>query len=337
MPPSSEDRRGLEHHDGAEHGGGDAQAPPRSDALDPQQRSEAGREHRNRRHQDRGVRRRGVREPDHEQNLVGEHAEKAEAGQGPEIPAARHDAVLHEREDDENRGGEAHSQSRQGQRVQLAEHGARDDVEAAEARGHEQQGRVHRDQSLAPVGRSHPGPVSFARHLAEPIESGRPACWFKPLASEEISMTVPAEADLIVRPVDDLDIGAITAIDERIGGAYRPDVWERRISYYLRRDPDASVVAELDGAIIGFMLGEVRSGEFGLEEPTGWIEVLGVHPDHRERGVGRRLADAMLAHFRSRGASEVRTLVEDSSEGIASFFGSLGFAPATLRPFVRKL
>ena len=87
-----------------------------------------------------------------------------------------------------------------------------------------------------------------------------------------------------IRPLDEMDIGAIVGIDEKITGRYRPEVWERRIGYYLRRDPEASVVAEADGRVVGFMLGEVRSGEFGLEEPTGWIEVLGVDPGIRGRG-----------------------------------------------------
>ncbi|HSN86202.1 MAG TPA: hypothetical protein VL025_05555, partial [Thermoanaerobaculia bacterium] len=75
---------------------------------------------------------------------------------------------------------------------------------------------------------------------------------------------------LRIRTVDELDISAIVSIDEKISGKYRPEVWERRIGYYLRRDPEASVAAEVDGKVVGFMLGEVRSGEFGLEEPTGW-------------------------------------------------------------------
>lgn len=143
--------------------------------------------------------------------------------------------------------------------------------------------------------------------------------------------------EVIVRSVDELDIESITAIDERLGGEYRPEVWERRIGYYIRRDPDCSVVAESDGKVVGFMLGEVRGGEFGLEEATGWIEVLGVDPDFRGQAVGRRLADAMLEHFRQRGAATVRTLVDEGMEDIAGFFTSLGFEPAPLRPFVKRL
>ncbi len=146
-------------------------------------------------------------------------------------------------------------------------------------------------------------------------------------------MTQPAQ----IRILDTIDIGAVTAIDEKITGKYRPDEWERRIAYYLRRDPDAALVAEIDGDVVGFMLGEVRSGEFGLEEPTGWIEVLGVDPECRGGAIGRRLADALLDHFRGEGATSVRTLVDETMGDVAGFFGSLGFEPAPLKPFVKAL
>jgi len=140
-----------------------------------------------------------------------------------------------------------------------------------------------------------------------------------------------------IRPLDELDISEIAGIDERISGEYRPEVWEDRATYYLRRDPDGCLVAESAGKVVGFMLGEVRSGDFGLEEPTGWIEVLGVDPDHRHRAAGRRLAEAMLEHFRGRGATSVRTLVDEEMDELRSFFTSLGFQPSSLRPFVKPL
>lgn len=140
-----------------------------------------------------------------------------------------------------------------------------------------------------------------------------------------------------IRILDTVDIGAVTTIDEKITGRYRPDEWERRIGYYMRRDPDAALVAEIDGDVVGFMLGEVRSGEFGLEEPTGWIEVLGVDPERRGAAIGRQMAEALLEHFRGQGATSVRTLVDETMGDIAGFFGSLGFEPAPLKPFVKSL
>jgi len=52
-----------------------------------------------------------------------------------------------------------------------------------------------------------------------------------------------------IRPLDELDIGGIVRIDERMTGIYRPEVWERRVGYYLRRDRGASQVAEVDGRL----------------------------------------------------------------------------------------
>ncbi|MFL6197127.1 MAG: GNAT family N-acetyltransferase [Thermoanaerobaculia bacterium] len=145
------------------------------------------------------------------------------------------------------------------------------------------------------------------------------------------------DSGIRIRPLDELDISGIVAIDEKISGRYRPEVWERRIGYYLRRDPEASIVAEIDGKVAGFMLGEVRSGEFGLDEPTGWIEVLGVDPAQRGKSLGRRMAEAILEHFRRQGAHSVRTLVDEEREDIHHFFTSLGFDPSGLRPFVKTL
>ncbi len=148
--------------------------------------------------------------------------------------------------------------------------------------------------------------------------------------------TAETRAKAQVRPLDTVDIGAIVEIDEALTGEYRPERWERRIGYYLRREPDATLVVEVDGSVVGFMFGEVRSGEFGLEEPTGWIEVLGVHPDHRGQRLGRLLAEAMLSHFRARGAKAVRTLVDEGMPGIAGFFSSLGFGEAPLKAYVMR-
>ncbi|MEZ5331600.1 MAG: GNAT family N-acetyltransferase [Thermoanaerobaculia bacterium] len=140
-----------------------------------------------------------------------------------------------------------------------------------------------------------------------------------------------------IRTLEDADLGGIIALDEKINGSYRPDVWETRFTYYMRRDPEACLVADRGGRVVGFMLGDVRAGEFGLEEPTGWVEVLGVDPEERGRNIGRRLADRILDHFRAAGAHSVRTLVDQEMTGIEQFFTALGFAPAPVRTYVKTL
>jgi len=145
------------------------------------------------------------------------------------------------------------------------------------------------------------------------------------------------QAETRIRPLDELDISAIVRIDERISGSYRPDVWERRVGFYLRRDPGASQVAEAGGKVVGFMLGDLRAGEFGLEEPSGWIERFGIDPDHRGQDLGRRMFDAMVAHFRAGGARSVRTLVDREDTGLTGFLGALGLKPSPLQALELRL
>jgi len=140
-----------------------------------------------------------------------------------------------------------------------------------------------------------------------------------------------------IRPLDELDIGAIVRIDERITGKYRPEVWEQRVGYYLRRDPEASRVAEVDGKVVGFMLGDVRAGEFGLEQPSGWIERFGIDPDHRGRDLGKQMYAAMCAHFKAQGATVVRTLVDRGDAGVTGFLEALGFKPSALQALEVRL
>jgi ribosomal protein S18 acetylase RimI-like enzyme len=140
-----------------------------------------------------------------------------------------------------------------------------------------------------------------------------------------------------IRPLDELDIGAIVRIDERISGIYRPDIWEQRVAYYLRRDPECSRVAELEGRVVGFMLADLRGGEFGLEERTGWVERFGIDPEHRGRDLGRHMFAAILAHMRAQGATSVRTLVDTKDVPVAGFLGALGFAPSTLQAMEIRL
>lgn len=140
-----------------------------------------------------------------------------------------------------------------------------------------------------------------------------------------------------LRTLTELDLDGLLRIVERTTGRYQPHLWEDRVTYYLRRDPELSVVAEEEGRVVGFVLADIRSGEFGLDEPTGWIEVVGVDPSRSGGGLGRALVEELLERFRGRGVGSVRTLVDRSMPEIESFFRKMGFAEDSLRPFVYRL
>ena len=140
-----------------------------------------------------------------------------------------------------------------------------------------------------------------------------------------------------IRPLDELDLNGIVRIDERISGIYQPDIWEARVMYYSRRDPGASQVAEIDGKVVGFMFGDLRAGEFGLEELSGWIERFGIDPDQRGKDLGRKMFAAILQYFRAEGAKSVRTLVDDKDTALTGFLGAIGFTPSSLKALEIKL
>jgi ribosomal protein S18 acetylase RimI-like enzyme len=146
-----------------------------------------------------------------------------------------------------------------------------------------------------------------------------------------------AAPNVVIRPLSDTDIEGITRIDEKVGGTYRPDFWEERVAYYLRRDPESSRVAEIGGEVVGFMLGDVRGGEFGLEETSGWIERFGVDPAHRGKGIARQLFEALAGHFKASGAKNLRTFVDAAQDDNAKFLAALGFGPSRLTALEKTL
>src|SRR5690349_19992467 len=142
---------------------------------------------------------------------------------------------------------------------------------------------------------------------------------------------MPVEApDVVIRPLEDVDIDAITRIDEKLTGTYRPDFWESRVAYYLRRDPESSRVAQVGGTVVGFMLGDLRGSEFGLEGTSGWIERFGVDPAQRGNGVGRKMFEALRAHFQAAGAHTLRTFVDILLAENSSFLEAVGFTSGNL-------
>lgn len=97
-------------------------------------------------------------------------------------------------------------------------------------------------------------------------------------------------------------------------------------------DPELSLGAELDGELVGFILGEVHLWEFGGGGSTGWINVLSVDPRRQHQGIGRRLGQDLLSRFRTRGVRRIRTLVDSYAGELIAYFRSLGFQIVNILP-----
>src|SRR5512137_1787472 len=152
------------------------------------------------------------------------------------------------------------------------------------------------------------------------------------------SAAPPQPRGLSIRPVRRSDLDAVIAIDSQVTGLQKVEYWRSVYRRYGDADrPGARfLVAEFDGAVVGFVIGEVRDWEFG-SPPCGWVFAIDVRPDARQRGIGARLLAAISAAFRRAGVTTVRTMLARDNTLILSFFRSQGMMAGRFIPLEMEL
>lgn len=128
-----------------------------------------------------------------------------------------------------------------------------------------------------------------------------------------------------IRPMTIGDLDAIVEIDRKVLGKPRPDYWMKKIELPNPRYPLSCLVAEYEGEVIGFMVGEVSGWEFGIPDTIGWISTIGVDPAYQNRGVARKLGQEFIKNLKAIGVTIVYTLVNWNDWDLLKFFRSMGF------------
>jgi N-acetylglutamate synthase-like GNAT family acetyltransferase len=119
------------------------------------------------------------------------------------------------------------------------------------------------------------------------------------------------------------DMAAVEQIDARITGLAKHDYWREAFTRYGERTDRWFLVAETQGRVTGFIVGEQRAWEFG-SPPCGWVFAIGVTPDRRLGGIGASLFEAIVARMRSAGLKTVRTMLARQDGLNMAFFRSQG-------------
>jgi GNAT superfamily N-acetyltransferase len=142
----------------------------------------------------------------------------------------------------------------------------------------------------------------------------------------------------LVRALEPGDLDAVVAIDEKLTGQTRKDYWRTRFDIASLRPPWMSSVAELDGRVVGFLFGWVGESEFGIAGPTGWIDLVGVHPAYRGRAVARALVDRFTEGARQlRAVRKLATLIDLDQADVREFFVRQGFRHGPMVQLERTL
>jgi N-acetylglutamate synthase len=92
------------------------------------------------------------------------------------------------------------------------------------------------------------------------------------------------------------------------------------IGRYLDRNPGLSLVAEDSGRVVGTLL-------CGHDGRRGYLHHLAVDPEHRGRGIGRRLVDRATDALRAEGIAKCHIFVMRDNPAGLSFWTHLGWSP----------
>jgi ribosomal protein S18 acetylase RimI-like enzyme len=137
-----------------------------------------------------------------------------------------------------------------------------------------------------------------------------------------------AAGDVVIRPLAARDRAAVVRIDAELTGGPQRAYWKRIFDEVLARrrgSVHVGLAAEVNGAVAGFLVGDVRAFEFG-SEPCGWILEVGVEPRHARNGIGTALLADACRRFRAAGVPTIRTMVRRNDIPVLTFFRTNGFA-----------
>jgi len=122
----------------------------------------------------------------------------------------------------------------------------------------------------------------------------------------------------VLRPLEGSDFDAVVAVvEEWWGGRPARNLVQR---LFFDHFTDTSLAAEVDGKLVGFLIGFVssRPGE-------AYVHVVGVDPEQRGAGLGRELYERFFELVRARGCTVVRAITAPVNTGSIAFHRGLGF------------
>ncbi|MCL2778166.1 MAG: GNAT family N-acetyltransferase [Polyangiaceae bacterium] len=111
----------------------------------------------------------------------------------------------------------------------------------------------------------------------------------------------------------------VEVIDHWWGGPASTSAFVHPIFFYELGDN--ALIVEQDGLLIGFLLGFIHASV----PKTGYVHFVGIHPDHRRKGVGRVLYETFTEHCQRLGCARMKAITTTSNDGSIRFHQALGW------------
>lgn len=148
------------------------------------------------------------------------------------------------------------------------------------------------------------------------------------------------EGTITIRLMEVYDFNAVVRIDEKVLKSSRSDYYRMKFEE-LVQSPDhlpTSLVAEKeDGTLVGFVMGKLYIGEYGISDKKATLDTIGVDPDYQNKGIGQLLIHEFMDHLRSLRVQKVDTLVDENDTELMHFFRANRFIPSKTINLERSL
>ena len=139
------------------------------------------------------------------------------------------------------------------------------------------------------------------------------------------------ESNINIRLMKADDFDAVVGIDTKVLKASRPEYYEMRFEkLFISRDylPTSLVAETADGTVVGFVMGELFMGEYGIFQEEATLDTIGVDPDFQRKGIGEQLINEFVDHLRDLGVQKIYTLVDWNDSRLIHFFSANQFSPS---------
>lgn len=127
------------------------------------------------------------------------------------------------------------------------------------------------------------------------------------------------------------DLDAIVEIDTKVLKVSRPDYYRTKFEkIFESRDhiPTSLVAETADGKVVGFVMGDLFMGEYGIFQAEATLDTIGVDPEYQHQGIGVQMVKEFIDHLKRLGVNKLNTLVNWDDAKLVRFFGSIQFSPS---------
>lgn len=138
-------------------------------------------------------------------------------------------------------------------------------------------------------------------------------------------------SDIKIRLMKAEDFDAVVKIDERIVKTSRKDYYELKFEKLFKSKdylPVSLVAEDNNKAVVGFVMGELYMGEYGIFQQEATLDTIGVDPDYQHKGIGEQLISEFIEHLRKVGVQKINTLVNWNDSRLIQFFSANQFSPS---------